>query len=145
MPISTQYGTLVQKNGLLTMYIATETPYTYHTMCRCLVSNVVAEPRYRTLSIWHATSNLILRTAQATQRARARWEEGQKVAMEKAAAQAVEDKEKALEDTRRVRQSCFYPAVAVSRYCSYNLYQGVSTYTVCLKISTPHGERKPSY
>ena len=40
---------------------------------------------------------------QATQRARARWEEGQKSATEKAAAEAVEEREKALEDARRVR------------------------------------------
>ncbi|CAM9178368.1 unnamed protein product [Scytosiphon promiscuus] len=40
-------------------------------------------------------------SSQATQRARARWEEGQKSAMEKAAAEAVEEREKALEDARR--------------------------------------------
>lgn len=45
----------------------------------------------------------MLLSPQATQRARTRWEEGQKTAMEKAAAEAVEDREKALQDTRRVR------------------------------------------
>lgn len=44
----------------------------------------------------------LLLAPQATQRARARWEEGQKSAMEKAAAEAVEEREKALEDARRV-------------------------------------------
>lgn len=42
--------------------------------------------------------------AQATQKARARWEESQKSAMEKAAAEAVEEREKALEDARRVSE-----------------------------------------
>lgn len=90
-------------------------------------------------------SNPILRTTQAAQRARARWEEGQKVAMEKAAAQAVEDKERALEDARRVRQSCFYPAVVVSVYYSCNFYHGSSTYTVRLQISMPLDKRKHSH
>lgn len=45
---------------------------------------------------------------QAAERARARWEEGQKVAMEKAAVKAVEDREKALEDARRVRLELQY-------------------------------------
>lgn len=49
-------------------------------------------------------ANTVCCCRQATQRARARWETGQKVAMEKAAAEAVEDREKALEDARRVRK-----------------------------------------
>lgn len=49
------------------------------------------------------SSNALPFAPQATQRARARWEEGQKSATEKAAAEAVEEREKALEDARRVR------------------------------------------
>lgn len=48
---------------------------------------------------------------QATQRARARWETGQKVAMEKAAAEAVEEREKALENARRVRRRQKHPVL----------------------------------
>lgn len=84
-------------------------------MCYCSIANVVTESRYHalvTLTCYiQPKSYPIFRTTQATQRARSRWEEGQKIAMEKAAAQAVDDKEKALEDARRVRQSYLHPAV----------------------------------